>query len=339
MKNRNAISELARMMAVLLASLTLALAASAQTVPPLINYQGKLTDQNGNPLPAGNYGIQFRIWDSGTAAGTNDLIWAQQQNATIQINGVFNVILGSPGGSPIAGVTPAVNNLAYAFNGSNCFLGVTIVVSNGVSLGSPSEILPRQQLLSVPFALMSGAVIPGAIGSQQIAQGGIQNANLAAGSITLTNLAPRQIGSNVGVGGVAMSQYVSTNTPASGVEYTVPGLTVTLVTTGRPVMVVLNGSTNGAAVNVSQSSTTVGSDPAGFVYFSRNGSKVATLFLGIATGKYYDGGFSLTIPATAYQFLDIPPAGTNTYSVSFKGADPFGTSTMNLSGQLVAFEF
>jgi hypothetical protein len=133
--------------------------APAQSVPPLINYQGRLTDQTGSPLPAGAYTLQFRLWDSQTATnagGGGDLIWGQQYaNIAVQSNGVFNVILGSPGGSPIAEATPAVNNLAYAFSGSNCFLGLTAISTPSGSVSSPSEILPRQQLLSVPFAVQA----------------------------------------------------------------------------------------------------------------------------------------------------------------------------------------
>jgi len=87
----------------------------------MINYQGMLTGQTGSPLAAGPYTIQFRIWDSPTAANASDLIWCQQQNVTLQTNGVFNVILGSPGGTSIPGATPAVNNIAYAFTGSIAF--------------------------------------------------------------------------------------------------------------------------------------------------------------------------------------------------------------------------
>ncbi len=138
---------------VAIAALTFVRPSPGQSVPPLINYQGRLTDQTGAPLTAGAYGLQFRLWDSPTAASASDLIWGQQQNVTVQSNGVFNVILGSPGGSPISGATPAVNNLLYAFTESNCFLGVTVTISNGVTISSPSEILPRQQLLAVPYAV------------------------------------------------------------------------------------------------------------------------------------------------------------------------------------------
>jgi hypothetical protein len=62
----------------------------AQSVPPLINSEGNLTDQNGAPSRAVIYGIQFRIWDSGTVErrqATSDLIWGQQPTVSVQTNG------------------------------------------------------------------------------------------------------------------------------------------------------------------------------------------------------------------------------------------------------------
>jgi microcystin-dependent protein len=131
------------------------LGLQAQSVPNLINYQGRLTDPNGTPLPLGTYAIQSRLWDSQTANAATDLIWAQQQNVTVQGNGVFNVILGAPGGSAIPGLITAVNDLTFAFTAPNRFLGLTVVSNNGVGIPGATEILPRQQLLSVPFALQA----------------------------------------------------------------------------------------------------------------------------------------------------------------------------------------
>ena len=219
--------------ACLLAMLSSAL---AQSVPPLINYQGRLTDQTGAPLTAGAYGIQFRLWDFATATNSSDLIWAQQQNLAVQSNGVFNVILGSPGGSPILGATPAVNSLAYAFAGSNCFLGVTIASSNSVAITSPSEILPRQQLLSVPFAITAntafnvvnspiphGVVVmwSGTIGS--IPPGWV----LCNGQNGVPDLRNRfVVGADGDVGGQALSTYTGSPTQSGGsVHHTHSGKT------------------------------------------------------------------------------------------------------------------
>jgi len=132
----------------------MAIRSSAQSVPNLINYQGRLTDQTGAALPQGLYQIQFRLWDSPTATNSIDLIWGQQYTLAVQTNGVFATILGS-GGTAISGTTPTVNDLSYAFTQSNRFFGLTVISSNGVNIGAASEIMPRQQFLSVPFAIVS----------------------------------------------------------------------------------------------------------------------------------------------------------------------------------------
>jgi len=132
------------------------LSVLAQSVPSLVNYQGRLTDQTGSALAPAAYGIQFRLWDSPTGTNGAGLVWAQQQIVTVQSNGVFNVILGSVGGSTIVGVTSQVNDLSLAFGLSNRFIAVTVVSSNGAAISSLGEILPRQQLLTTPYSFTSG---------------------------------------------------------------------------------------------------------------------------------------------------------------------------------------
>jgi len=130
-----------------------ALLCPAQSVPNLINYQGRLTDQTGAALPAAIYSIQFRIWDDAKATNGNDLVWAEQQDVTVASNGMFNVILGS--GTQIAGVSTLATNLTGAFTSSNRYFGLTVVSSNGVPIPTPPEIRPRQQIMSTPFAVSS----------------------------------------------------------------------------------------------------------------------------------------------------------------------------------------
>jgi hypothetical protein len=60
-------------------------------IPQLINYQGMLTDNSGNPLN-GSYNITFRIYDD-PSAGTKK--WEETQSSVSVTNGLFNVILGS----------------------------------------------------------------------------------------------------------------------------------------------------------------------------------------------------------------------------------------------------
>jgi len=298
-----------------------ALIGSAQSVPPLINYQGRLTDQAGAPLPAGLYGIQFRLWDSPLASGTNDLIWGQQYaSLAVQSNGVFNVILGSPGGSAIPNATPAVNNLAYAFNGTNCFLGVTVISSNGVAIPAPGEILPRQQLLSVPFAIVASraetanfatnAMLASSAVTAQLAT------NLAPGIVALTNLAPRATSNPAGVGDVAVGSTTSFN--AGGPNEAISSSQITITTTGRPLLILLISG---------------GANPC-YLYAGNNGDLAVQRDDGVIIGHY---SFSQTTGPIAVPgslvFLDTPAPGTHSYWVYV--ATALGQL---LYAKLVAFE-
>ena len=139
--------------------------AQESAVPQLINYQGKLSTTGGQPLlPTGDYTLSFSIYDKPMAtpcsAKTESesecarLIWGPQvfdgksgmgHGAQVSVvKGFFNVILGpyDINGKPIA----------LAFTASNRFLAVT--VNNG------KPILPRQQVLGVPYALTSAGNVP-----------------------------------------------------------------------------------------------------------------------------------------------------------------------------------
>jgi hypothetical protein len=107
--------------------------AASGVVSSAINYQGRLTDNTGNPLD-GTYNIEFQLWDAESGGS--------QVGSTITVNnvgvdqGLFNVRLE---------VDPD------DFNGQELWLRV----------GVGGEWLdPRQQILPVPYAL---SLRPGAI--------------------------------------------------------------------------------------------------------------------------------------------------------------------------------
>jgi hypothetical protein len=320
--------------------------ASAQTVPNLINYQGRLTDQTGAPLSPGAYSIQFRLWD--TPTGSNVLLWAQQQNVTVQSNGVFNVILGAPGGGTIQGAAPLVNDLTLAFTNSNRFLGVTVVVSNGIQAVSLSEILPRQKILSVPFAVqaqnaqLATTVVPGSITTASLTPGLIQGTNIAEGAITWAKLALRQTLTNsVGVGGIAVT--ASTNLVTSSFSFVdAQGLSVTIDTMGRPVVVMLVsdpassgnlrtgiGGFANATISMTVGVVADGTRPVGFSDLQQQGS-------------YTQAPNYMVIPASAIQFIDFSASpGPHTYRVRVKnnGFSNVFTGEARLDNvRLVAYE-
>jgi hypothetical protein len=107
----------------------------AAGVPPLINYQGTLTDAYGVPIPDATKPMEFNIYDAPTGG---NLIWGPQLFATVPIiNGRFNVILGT--------TDSLGRSIANAFNAENRYLGIRA--------GSLTEIAPRQQILSTAYAM------------------------------------------------------------------------------------------------------------------------------------------------------------------------------------------
>jgi hypothetical protein len=95
-------------------------------VPPQINYQGYLTDAEGDPVD-GDYQITFKIYTPDDA-----LQWSEIQTVPV-VNGIYNVQLGS-----VAPLPPVIF-------GGPLFLGVTV--------GTDAEMVPRQPLTSAPYAL------------------------------------------------------------------------------------------------------------------------------------------------------------------------------------------
>lgn len=113
--------------------------SQAQNVPTLINYQGQLVDASGAPLTNGNYSLTVRIYSS-DPGGT--LLWGPQTLPNVPlVAGRFNVVLGPYDAS--------FRVISTAFSNATAYLEIQV--------GANSPIVPRQQILSAPFALKSGA--------------------------------------------------------------------------------------------------------------------------------------------------------------------------------------
>ena len=132
-------------------------------VPQLVNYQGKLADAEGQPPPTRDYTLSFSIYDDPAATACSSevksacarRVWGPQVfdgktdavGHGLQVpvvRGFFNVILGPYDihGTPIL----------QGFTSSNRFLEVTVA--------GDDPVLPRQQVLSTPFALASAGAVP-----------------------------------------------------------------------------------------------------------------------------------------------------------------------------------
>lgn len=96
-------------------------------IPRVINYQGKFTDKDDNPL-SGNYLVTFRFYDVATGG---QAIWEEGHILTLK-NGIFNALLGS------------IKSLDIDFN-KDLWLGIEIA--------SDGEMNPRIKLTSSAYAM------------------------------------------------------------------------------------------------------------------------------------------------------------------------------------------
>jgi len=106
--------------------------AQSQSVPQLVNYQGRLTNASGQPINT-IVPMHFALMDGDTYTAT--VLWGETQSSVSVNQGVYNVLLGSV--KPIPG---------SALSGATVYLEVKV---------SGETLKPRQRITSVPFAIRS----------------------------------------------------------------------------------------------------------------------------------------------------------------------------------------
>lgn len=124
--------------------LACAITAKSQTVPYSFNYQGVLRGGSGELLGAVQKTVEFRLYKE---AVNGSPLWGRSYTVLLDTNGLFNVELTDANGSIII----ANAKLQTVISGNAAlYLGLTVP--------GASEIAPRQQLLSVPYAMLAGDV-------------------------------------------------------------------------------------------------------------------------------------------------------------------------------------
>ncbi|MEO0093979.1 MAG: hypothetical protein ABIK67_07000 [candidate division WOR-3 bacterium] len=101
------------------------------TIPRMLNYQGKLTDATGNPVPDSTYSITFRLFTV-TSGGT--AFWNETQDVQTN-NGLFNVLLGS------------LNPIDSIPQDGNCYLEMQVNPNPAMT--------PRVRIVSSAYAYQS----------------------------------------------------------------------------------------------------------------------------------------------------------------------------------------
>lgn len=138
-------------------------AQSLASVPPMINYQGKLMQPSGVPVPDGTYSMTFAIYAAPTG-GT--ALWSET-NSSVQVKGgLFSVLLGS-----------VINLPTNIFDSPDRWFGVTV--------GADPEMTPRQRIASVAYASQATT----AETAMSVADGAVTTGKIADGAVTDTKLA------------------------------------------------------------------------------------------------------------------------------------------------------
>lgn len=267
----------------------------------------------------------------GSGSGTSDLFFTDGNGTQIQItkSGVVNASAASiPGESYNAGTfiwtqtQSALPTTPANFDIGSITLRPNIAATTfGVKVSPPSSIA-SQYNISLPLlpSVQSFVTIDntGVMAAPIAFNQGITGANIATGTVTRQNLVPlgQQLSASSGV--------YNTNT-VLGLQ-PITNLSVTITTTGRPVMIALIADGTGIGF---VKYTSVSGGGAGTITIQRGVTSIASMASPTTTSSTVQP----TIPSSAYQYVDIVGAGTYTYTANaslFAAADQMQVNATKL---------
>ncbi|UCD94861.1 MAG: hypothetical protein JSU69_02080, partial [Candidatus Zixiibacteriota bacterium] len=184
-----------------------ALPAMSQA-PNTISYQGRLTDDAGDPITS-QVSVTFSIYADLTGGSA---LYTQTLDVTPDQNGVFTVELGPIG--------------AAAFDGTAQYLGIEV--------GTEGEMTPRQVLTSAPYSMYTATIPNNSVTTAKIAPGAVTNSDLGDNAVTgakVSNgsLYDTDLGDEPGIGSnYGSSSYVS----LTSTDVNLTSVTITAPTTG-----------------------------------------------------------------------------------------------------------
>ncbi len=303
-------------------------------------FQGRLTDSAGKPVSDGQHKIQFEIYDAPTDGAT---VWDGEIHTVMVSGGLVSVVLGTK--------TPFDDS--FAFN-KTLYLEITVDV-NGDSVINQDDppMLPRQLIVPAIFAQETDTLegnrwkdfftVPaGAPGDSDPAKNPmnakVKDADLfdgidsAAVFVDPANMTDPKV-KIAAVADYASSGSLTLNYGDAILEdgfavisfpgrFDLEGMSVTLTSTGRPVLIQLFVATDEQQIYgtgclyIQRDGTDVGSYQCGHVYYSNSTFKMIC--------------------------IDCPPAGEHTYKVQAKALSDemrlYGHSTGFNEYKIVVFE-
>jgi hypothetical protein len=142
--------------------------AQVTAAPSLLNFQGRLTKPDGTPVADGTYAVRFSLHDALTGGAEK---WNQTLSTLTVRNGTFAALLsGFPSGT---------------FNG-NLWMEIKI--------GTDAPLTPRQQLVSVAYAMKANTVPDGSITADKLASDALNTLSWLLSGNSGTNPASNFLG-------------------------------------------------------------------------------------------------------------------------------------------------
>lgn len=243
------------------------------------------------------------------------------------VTGSAGTITGLPSGTASASygagtfVFQSATSTPANIDGASIVLRNNVANSKGLTLAPPNSMAANYSL-TLPLIPVAESVLAVDTSGNIVTNFLVPGTQIAAQTIAQGNLALRSTGTTVGAGGVAVSASCGLFTTNTNSYVQITNFSVTITTTGRPVMLMtMSDGTGTAPANMSTDSTE------GFIKFTRASTDIG--FYGLLNPS------NGQIPNNL-QMLDFPTAGTYTYTVSAKSNASSTVEVVN--SVLVAYE-
>lgn len=264
------------------------------------------------------------------------------------IVGATGNITGLGGGAAVTYTNPTTK---YIFTDNNTFpagldSGALIVrqtdvaAPNGITIQSPNALAGNYSLTLLPA--LPGSTQALTVGSSgnigTITYDNIGVGMTSVGANAIANTRTRATGTTVGLGGVAISASCGSFSTNSSSFVPVTNLSVTLTTSGRPVMIMLAGDGTSGSYNQIKANGNSSDDAGLDIAFFRGVTQLNLYPCSIRAQVPASGltATSVSQPASSVQFIDNIGAGTYTYSV--KVECDIATTAFVSNSVLIAYE-
>lgn len=224
---------------------------------------------------------------------------------------------------------------------SGAVVAATLGASSVTTAAIASKAVTATQLANDPTddtqrAVGSDHIKTSAVITSKIADSNVTTAKIADANVTQAKLQARATGTTVAAGGVAISASSGNFFTTSGSWTDATNLSVTLTTTGRPVMVCIisDGSGNPSALTSFQnpaSNLTVS-----YFRILRGATEIYRTNITVDVSGNTPLQYEIDVPPSSIMTIDPVSAGTYTYKVQVEGL--LGSETFVAYAKLVAFE-